>query len=537
MRAKSLSLAALVISFFSVGFNFTRQDEAEIPYVLHDSQGNLPTGATFWDVGAKLDQMVFAADFGVIPNDGNDDLQSLQRAVDYLGDKGGGVLLLPPGVIEITDVLFLNENAVVIKGVGIVDFESGYSNPPQGTVLKAIGSNWASWKTVLHVGKATSGSVLGTTFGVGLENLSIDGGGVAGLGVDIENVQHSYFKSLSISNMTDVGLRLRDSTDSNSPNKGTKYNVFSNIFIHARGGLSQSATGLELNYTLSSGGVFKNTFIGLRINHQTGHGIHIKGGDGNVFLSPFVWKNNGDVGHGLFIDPPTNVRAMNNHFFYPILSSVYASDKVTPPIRIWLYGLNFSSDNNGVYPISGNAHNLYVVLESGEYPGLGFPAERRQFIPANQLTVRGGNPTLQWVGQSGKEIQAYHLKKGDKLNGSFLYKKGEVSFGEPPKVFAWVKVLSQQSFGLTLSSGAFIHGSTGSPAQFRSEATIGDMGLNYATQKVFVGFLTDEIKKASATDPSDNDNRMVGFSLEVTSGPSGGGAFELLGIEIVKRGD
>lgn len=535
MRAKPISLAALVISLFSVGFSFTRQDDAEIPYVLHDSQGNLPNGASFWDVGAKLDQLVFAADFGVIPNDGNDDLQSLQRAIDYLGDKGGGVLLLPSGIIEITDTLFLNENSVGIKGVGIVDFESGYPNPPQGTVLKAIGSNWASWKTVLHVGKATSGNVVGTTFGAGLDNLSIDGGGLAGLGVDVENVQHSNFKSISISNMTGVGLRLRDSTDPKSQNKGTMYNVFSNIFIHARGSVSYLATGLEVNY--SSGGVFKNTFIGLRINHQTGHGIHIKGGDGNVFLSPFVWKNSGDFGHGLFIDPPANDRAMNNHFFYPILSSVYASDKVTPPIRIWLYGLNFSSDNNGSYPISGNAHNLYVVMESGEYPGLGFPAERRQFIPADQLTARSGNPTLQWIGQTGKQIRAYHLKKGDKLNGSFLFKKGEVSFGEPPKVFAWVKVIAQQSFGLTLSSGAFIHGSNGSPAQYRSETTIGDMGLNYATQKVFVGFLTDEIKKANAIEASDYDNRMVGFSLEVTTGPTGGGAFELLGIEIVKRGD
>ena len=542
---KFIIRGALAFSLVSLGILIQRGDEADLQYILHDKFDNQVQGASYWNVGSKLDRFIFGRDFGVIPNDGLDDSIALQKAIDYVGSNGGGTIHLS-GEIDVSQTIFLNKNSVKIQGTGMIEFEN-YSGHPEGTVIKAIGGNWANWQSVLHVGKSLGNSALKpNVFGVGLKDLSIIASGATGSlpgqCIDIENVQHSQFENISVFGMKRIGIRLRDS-DNKAHSQGTKYNIFSNIFIHARDFESKNATGLKLEFSTGQdfkslgGGVFKNTFIGLRINHQDGHGIHITGGDGNIFLSPFVWKNTtgGDLGDSLFFDPPTNKTAINNQFFYPIVSSVNSNQNVIPPVRIWLYGLNFSSDNNGSYPIFGNSHNLYVSLENGEYPGRGWPTERRFFIPAKNLDVKAGNPSLSWIGNPGKEVKAFHLQVGNIVNGSFLFKKGQVSFGEPPKVFAWVRVVHGESYQVQINSGAYSHGMGGNNAQSSPAVTINDIGKNYVIQKVFVGFLTNEIKKTSAFDDFDNDDKYIGVSLKVLSGSQTG--FDLLGMEIVKRGD
>ncbi|GEM_PF-5857694 len=139
---KFIIRGALAFSLVSLGILIQRGDEADLQYILHDKFDNQVQGASYWNVGSKLDRFIFGRDFGVIPNDGLDDSIALQKAIDYVGSNGGGTIHLS-GEIDVSQTIFLNKNSVKIQGTGMIEFEN-YSGHPEGTVIKAIGGNWAN---------------------------------------------------------------------------------------------------------------------------------------------------------------------------------------------------------------------------------------------------------------------------------------------------------------------------------------------------------------------------------------------------------
>jgi hypothetical protein len=71
-------------------------------------QGGIP------DVPVK----VLVADFGAKPNDQLDDSVALQKAVDHVGQDGGGAVLLDEGVYQLDWPVTVRHNGVVIRGQG-----------------------------------------------------------------------------------------------------------------------------------------------------------------------------------------------------------------------------------------------------------------------------------------------------------------------------------------------------------------------------------------------------------------------------------
>lgn len=62
--------------------------------------------------------MVRAADFGAKPNDQLDDSKALQKAVDAVGQDGGGAILLDAGVFQLDRPVIVQHDGVVIRGMG-----------------------------------------------------------------------------------------------------------------------------------------------------------------------------------------------------------------------------------------------------------------------------------------------------------------------------------------------------------------------------------------------------------------------------------
>ena len=83
-----------------------------------------------------------ATAFGVVPDDGLDDTAALRSALDSMrGQRGWAVLGLPPGRIDISGVLFLEQDSLIIRGSHAADGSAG-------TALVISGSltSWADPK-------------------------------------------------------------------------------------------------------------------------------------------------------------------------------------------------------------------------------------------------------------------------------------------------------------------------------------------------------------------------------------------------------
>ena len=69
--------------------------------------------------GLTEGEVLYATDFGVIPNDGRDDSKALQQAFSAAHEVPGPVTLqLPPGQIILSEVLYIERSHMVLRGSG-----------------------------------------------------------------------------------------------------------------------------------------------------------------------------------------------------------------------------------------------------------------------------------------------------------------------------------------------------------------------------------------------------------------------------------
>lgn len=66
-----------------------------------------------------LENTVSAVDYGLIPNDEGDDAAALQRAVDALQTRGGGVLFIPEGKYYLDRPVIIRGDNIVLRGAGM----------------------------------------------------------------------------------------------------------------------------------------------------------------------------------------------------------------------------------------------------------------------------------------------------------------------------------------------------------------------------------------------------------------------------------
>ena len=72
-----------------------------------------------YDIPKDSGQVIYAQDYGVIPDDGIDDSDSLIQVMNLINSIEGKVTLqLPPGRIILSDILFIERGDLIIKGSG-----------------------------------------------------------------------------------------------------------------------------------------------------------------------------------------------------------------------------------------------------------------------------------------------------------------------------------------------------------------------------------------------------------------------------------
>ncbi len=64
----------------------------------------------------KVPVVAIAADFGAIPNDGQDDSKAIQAAIEFAAAQGGGAVLIPEGRFIIDQTIHVNNSRIVVRG-------------------------------------------------------------------------------------------------------------------------------------------------------------------------------------------------------------------------------------------------------------------------------------------------------------------------------------------------------------------------------------------------------------------------------------
>jgi hypothetical protein len=66
----------------------------------------------------SVGEIVYAKDYGVVPNEGLDDSKALKRAIEGVSNVDEVTLQLPPGRIILSDILYLDRSNFVLRGSG-----------------------------------------------------------------------------------------------------------------------------------------------------------------------------------------------------------------------------------------------------------------------------------------------------------------------------------------------------------------------------------------------------------------------------------
>lgn len=82
------------------------------------------TGAVSRSVTARLKEVVFAADFGVIADGVTDDASAIQAAIDYVSSAGGGFVVLPPGTMMVSVAINPKTGVSLHGSKGVTEIKS-----------------------------------------------------------------------------------------------------------------------------------------------------------------------------------------------------------------------------------------------------------------------------------------------------------------------------------------------------------------------------------------------------------------------------
>lgn len=243
---------------------------------------------------------------------------TLQAAIDAVPLHGGHVYL-EPGIYELADTLVLGNGdaaawatrrGMVLSGMGMPGRSKAYEVAPvdEHTVLL----RWTG-------GAAPMVEVRGPLQGWGVQNLYLDGAGVATDGLKIISGQHGDCKNLIIESFTGAGINL----DAVGPPPGYPYNTdclhnrFQNIRIWMDG---SGYAGIQLDSSVATANADFNTFLGTWIiqRNNAGHGVVLGACDSNSFYTLHFYSDGTALSDILlkYDNPSAGGWPANNQFFH-----------------------------------------------------------------------------------------------------------------------------------------------------------------------------------------------------------------------------
>jgi hypothetical protein len=252
-----------------------------------------PYGGTTAIPLTKANATYDARIFGVTADGTTDDLAALNAAMNAIDALGGGVLVLPPGAIRISDTWTIGDGSNSQQStkhhrIAIVGQGAGTGSEVSNTEIAGV------TRIVYDGTTSTSKAVIqfaGPLHNPGLINLTLDANSKAGIGQLNCHVTQGRFDRVVVKNFAAAAYDLTTRTGFPS---GVAYGNADNLFTqcYAFGPTTSTADGIVLTSGVSGASTLvgapdsaRNTFIGGTIFYGGGTGsagCRISGADNNL---------------------------------------------------------------------------------------------------------------------------------------------------------------------------------------------------------------------------------------------------------------
>ena len=171
---------------------------ATLAYQLAD------TGAENRRLTDRMGDVLNVKDFGATGDGTTDDATDIQQAIDALEARGGGILYFPPGVYIVSAALTV-QKPILMLGAGRGE-DSAAANPAAAvSTIRAQAASALAY--VVRFQSATANQYL---YGVGLENLLIDGNNTAVNGIEVNSCSEAVLRNVYAYRATGIGIYLSD---------------------------------------------------------------------------------------------------------------------------------------------------------------------------------------------------------------------------------------------------------------------------------------------------------------------------------------
>lgn len=358
------------------------------------------TGAQRRLYSSKVGEIVSVADYGALGDwdgsSGSDNKTAFDNAIAALKARGGGTLLIPEstGGYFIDGVLTLADcNAITIRAQS-----RGYDLDSQTPSKARIVFN-----------SAAHGILITNAFTLNLENVQIDGNGIADNPVIVDRMILSTWNNVSImrGSGSGQGLKLYDSTT--TADTGVRWCVFTNLNIERCG------NGIYCTGDIGVNGVFHNTFINTRIDYAADVGILLESCDNNTFVETFLYRRSGSGTGVRWVK--TGGYEPSPHYFYHLQASLggitFDSGIVNP-------GAIFGYDMTNGQPFPTVPAGCRVSITTDGLNSVGWMVQR--FYAATGIVVQGQTVGYAYQDDNGLGRMVYNSGNGntflDKLNST-----------------------------------------------------------------------------------------------------------------------
>jgi hypothetical protein len=368
------------------------------------------TGAVAMSVQAKLRESVSVKDFGAVGNGVTDDSAAIQAALD----SGALSVFVPKGIYIVSSTLLLKTRGQRLYGEG-GNYYFGSSPQYIGSILKYTGSP----DIVLKCSPVISSGV--PLIAASVENISIDGNGIATIGLYIEAAIQCVFNAVSVRRCSIAAIKT-GSIPYGLGFTGLNYVhscTFSNLWLDQY--LTGDGDGLLLDGDVDSTTTVCN-FSSVYVHHKNGNGITLKIADSNLFQGVYVGRGALDTGIGVELKGTTVLgKAVNSNTFIELVAGIggVVSRAGAAP--------GFNAVGNVIYGLGMDTANPLPVIENGSslFYQINFDANNNENTGGTnliKLIPSGGSGTLLTFGGAGTCTYGFDFNNGNFGAGMMRYK-------------------------------------------------------------------------------------------------------------------
>lgn len=336
------------------------------------------TGAVARTVQDKLRDVVSALDFMTAAQIADVQARTLavnvtaalQAAIDAL-PASGGTVLLPRGAYRIESKINIFSKAVYLVGDGV-----GGENGSGVVTVSATELHWYGGSTaMIELGQGAGSSV---SSGGGIRSMGIYGRALASSCILVRDAISWDLRDLYLQAATASALLIQNTAGAGQP---TGIATVENVSIRVRGTSTDSAHGIRLNGSFSSGaeGVTKIRGRNIRIQHANGDGLRIESfADNSLWDSLSCFRANSETGWGVNF-ASTNASSINGHhtFITPTLSGGMVKAQCNPVNDRGIVVLNLNA-----YDLAGAPNAILassIINGAGKWDINGFDSTGRMY--------------------------------------------------------------------------------------------------------------------------------------------------------------